>query len=384
MPYRPKRIGVQNFYGGAARALAAAHQAANKWNRVVGYGAGGKRKLALDNRLSTKRPRTITKTKTKKKSSTVNRGQHNHAGRSGCTLRFSSRKYSPKILKFISGTHFLMNEDARYLTCTSTNSNYMHNSLMDKADLNNIYNAAAKLFQVEGGGTTSETTVTAGSGLKDFKVFLQSGSAEYRIKNNGQHPIEMIIYCYKTKVDNTVGPQDMLNTSTNATNGFGAGNLTAATDVDYQDVCMYPSDSPILRRHYQIVEQEKITLLPGEVHVYRVYVTWNKVASTAMRYGDGDTARDPFHYKGYTGGVMFRISGYPVHSLANDAVGLSTGRIDVVGIKRYKFRCMSTTRTTVNYFPSQTQVTDPEYMDLASGNMEKVAAGVVSVSTNEV
>lgn len=379
--YRPKRISSQSFYGGAARALVAAHQAANRYNRVTG---GTKRKLAVDNKSAFKGKGSRTVTKRRRKNQSQNNSQHNHAGKSGYTLRFSSRKYSPKILKFITGVHYLVTEDARYLTCSSTNCNYMHNSILDKSELNNIYNAAAKLLQVDGGGTTSETTVTSGGTSKDFKVYIASGTAEYRIKNNGQHPVEMIIYCYKTKIDNTVGPQDMLSTSTNSTSGFGSGNLTSATDVDYQDVCLFPTDSPILLRHYQIMEQHKVTLMPGEIHTYRVFSTWNKVASTSMKFGDGDTARDPYHFKGYTGGVMFRISGYPVHSFANDAVGLSSGRIDVVGIKRYKFRAMSTSRTTVNYFPSQTQVTDAEYMDVASGNMEKVSGGVVSTSTNEV
>lgn len=381
MVYKRKRP-IDNAYARSIIPYAVARANFYRKYRGGAFGVSAGRAVQVGGKKALKRPMSYTKTRTRKRLR-QNRGQHNHAGRSGHSLYFSGRKYPPKLLKFVTSTHHISTENASALACSATQCAYYHNSILDKEEMNKIFDAAAKLGIQQAGGTNSETQVT-GNGQRDYKVFIQTGSAEYRIMNNGHHPVELIIYCYKSKKDSNAGPADLITASTAAA-GLARGSLVSSSSISNGTVTLYPSDSAIFRQFYTVKEQEKITLLPGESHVYRVFAKWNKLCSTAMKYSAGTSINDVFHYKGYTGGVLLRISGYPVHSQATDGnVALSSGRIDIVGIKRYAYKMMVSQNTSFQYWQSQATITDPEWHDYASGVMEKATAGVVSVSTDEI
>jgi len=389
--YRPRRVGVQNFYGGAAKALIAAHNAAQKWNKAIGYGTSSNKRKAIA--MATKPTKSYSKTKRRRGTAKYTQSQqHNHAGRSGHYLFFSPRKYSPKVLKFCTGLQKYVQETQTYAVCEATKCAYTTDSIMDMNELKKIWNAQSKLTANVVTGNAGETSVTGNDSTtaqRNYKLWLGAGSAEYRIKNNGNHPVELIIYCYKTKRDSTITPGTAMLSDSSVLNSGGLGQqiLSASDTISYETVGMYPSDSQQFKLYWKVMEQEKKTLMPGETHVYRLHTRWNKVAMSGLRLATGtSTLLDPFYMKGYSGGVMFRISGYPVHGTANDNnIGLSKGRIDVVGIKRYSFRAMHSARENVNYFGAQYLLTDPEYMDVATGQMERTnIGGVVSTSTDEV
>lgn len=249
--------------------------------------------------------------------------------------------------------------------------------------MNYIYDAAVKQHVTDAGGVSYSPV---SNGVKDYKVFITEGSAEFRIANNSHHPVELIIYCYKVKNDNNSGPPDLINTQITDLN---LNRITATDALTNKYIGLYPSDCAIFKRFYKVVEQEKITLNPGATHIYRVHCRWNKLMSATMKYSNGTGGvNDVFHYKGYTGGVMFRASGYPVHSNysgEHDLVKLSTGRIDIVGIKRYGYRIMVAGRDHFECKDNQDSFTgnDGEWYDPGSGLMEKVTTGTVTATTDE-
>jgi len=309
-------------------------------------------------------------------------------GRTGVTLRFSPRKYSPKFMKFISARQTVSTTNADGGESGSKAASYMHMSILDKDDINQIITTASRQKTYEANSTAWDPNAT---GEKDYRVYVQAGSAEFRIANNSHHPMELIIYAYKCRNDSNAGPKDMMeaNLGSGVFGGAGlnAGKLAANDTLTTGYVGLYPQDCAQFRRFYTITEQEKITLNPGSTHIYRVHATWNKILSTAMKYGDGGVPRDNYHYKGYTGGVLFRYSGYPIHSQTageHSRVQLSTCRLDVVMIKRYNYRVMAMSREHFEVKDWQDNfTTGGEWYDPGSGVMEKVVAGVVSTSTDE-
>lgn len=311
-------------------------------------------------------------------------------GRSGTSLIFSARKYSPKFLKFISARQTLSTTNAEGIANSAKLATYTHMSVLDKADMNWIIDAASRQKTYDANSTTWSPIAL---NEKDYKVYLMSGSAEYRLANNSHHPMELIIYAYKCKNDSDAGPGSMMNAHIQSGGGFGgglnAGALSGADTLTAQYIGVYPHDSAAFRRFYHVVEQEKITLNPGQTHVYRQYCRWNKIMGLQMRYGDGENQlRDNWHYKGYTGGAMFRISGFPIHSQTTGGehanVQLSVTRLDIVMIKRYNYRIMCASRDHFEVKDYQDNfTTGGEWYDPGSGVMEKVVAGVVSATTDE-
>jgi len=312
-----------------------------------------------------------------------------HGGRrTGCTMRFSGRKYSPKFMKFITsrqtfGLNSYVTMEAPVGQCT-----YGWDGILDKNSMNAIYEISDKQKNYELTGPTSFNPVS--NNQKDYKVWIMSGSCEYRMANNCHHPIELIIYALKSRKDVQATPIALLESSL-GTAGLNSGKLGYTTTLGSSQIGLYPQDSAIYRQYYQVVEQEKITLSPGQTHIYRVYATWNKMMSTAMRFSQGgDVAHspEPLHYKGYTGGILFRISGYPIHGSGNATehakAAVSLSRLDVVAIKRYNYRNVVMSRDHMETVEGQAVfASGGEWYDSASGVMEKVLAGVVSVITDE-
>jgi len=210
-------------------------------------------------------------------------------------------------------------------------------SFMDGADLRAIFTALG------------ETTTAYNAA----KVHLKDIHAEQLITNASSINVHAVIYDLMARHDGftTVNP----NPTTVFTLGMADAQSTAAAN-DYLIVGVTPWNNPRFRELYQILNQTKIILSPGQTHSHNVTYNINRIINQERYIGNTS---------GPIGGLsmysMIVFHGTPVHDAATELV-ISTGlcKLDIVYKEQVTYQQIAVPNPFNSIVSSFATVTAPE------------------------
>jgi len=224
----------------------------------------------------------------------------------------------------------------------------------------------------------SATLATAGAVIGEmtnspFKTYLQYGEWEYSICNGSVFPCDMILYDIVCKRDTNILADASMALDYAPLNTNRDSSQTGNQVLGVYDAMFGPEDSPTFRAFWKITKKTRVVLAPGETHLHRKNVRFDKMLPGALgTSGPGNQ----ICYKGYTSGVLIRQCGFPVAQTLGSNVKLAATELLLTQKWKYVGRGIASPVEHVEYYNNNGSFSGaPQFVNEAQDNIIAGAAG---------
>lgn len=312
--------------------------------------------------VKTARSRTMTMTKRKKSRSRVKeqgQGQMSYARHN-----LLGSKLPKKVQMTGAPLTWIFNQCANTTWGIGTQGNGDAVYVTDN-DLKELCSQARAVLSYDATGGTTVKAATGGN-----KVYVKYATGTTWYTNSSTRPVMLELNDYVTRRDSANSYTSLLSgtiANPNPPAAIGGGTIySISAGIPF----VKPTDQQSLTPFYRITKRTKVWLAPGETHVHKVFVKFEKLFDIEV-YNQGTV-----YLKGWTFGTHYCAKSTPVHG-STGGYDLGNGEIIIYANLRLVGRAVvqTTQATSGQYVITSVSGTD-QYVSVITGLVENVATAL--------